>query len=183
MARPRGRPPVPLPPIYWRLRIDFEPPEVQIEGKTVRFKETLLAHLLHWQVVIVQQVTADKRETVSIPSHFESDDGEKWRYLQRLDATANEGLHGYAVFRREPPANTKAVVRIRGLEGDPVGEVSMSKIEKVDQQLKEISKQRPEEIAREGVTNPKVLQLIAEHLGSRTTNGTKPPKKSTRAKR
>jgi hypothetical protein len=156
--RPRGRPPVPLPPVYWKLRVDFEPPELCT-------KHPALAKLLHWQIVLTRpgpqaQDGAETRQVVSIPSYYETDDGEKQRWLQSF-GTADKPLHGWVYLRREPPADAIAVVRIRGLDAEPIGEVPLTDAQKIDQQLYATS---PKDIARAAVNNPEILALIAEQL-------------------
>lgn len=132
MKRPRGRPPNPAPLIFWRVRLDIDPPRVCREHPE-------LAKLLTWQVALVKEYVDEHGELVAEPltgirAHILEDDGTKHRFLRRF-ADASKSVHGYLVLESEPPASTKAIVRVRGAILDPICTVPLSNAERIDKNL------------------------------------------------
>lgn len=156
-GRPRGRPPAPPPLVFWRIRIDVEPPKVCVDHPE-------LAKLLSWQIVLVKERNT-KGQVVSEPltgirSHVLEDDGTKHRFLRRFGVAANP-IHGYLVLETEPPAGAKAILRIRGAELPAISEYTLDHAEKVNKMLYE---QPADQLAHAALERDDVRQLLLEML-------------------
>lgn len=129
--RPRGRPPNPPPLVFWRVRLDLDPPSVCKDHPE-------LARLLAWQIALVRE-RRDGDQVLNEPAtgiraHILEDDGTKHRFLRRF-GDASKPIHGYLVLETEPPVEVKAIIRIRGAVIDPVTTLPLSTAERIDKNL------------------------------------------------
>lgn len=167
--RPRGRPPNPPPLVFWRVRLDADPPRVCKDHPE-------LAKLLAWQIALIRERPVSGGETVSEPvtgvrAYILEDDGTKHRFLRRF-GDASRAVHGYLVLETEPPTDTKAVVRVRGAVLDPVSTLSLASAERIDKNLFD---QPAEQLAQAIMEREDVRQQLLHLLQKQT-----PPGKSKR---
>lgn len=165
--RGRGRPPSPPPLVFWRLRLDLEPPQVCKDAPN-------LAKLLGWQITLVRERHVDS-ETITEPitgvrAYIVEDNGEKHRFLRRFGVASN-AIHGHLVLENEPPAGGKAIVRVRGLDLPSVAELPLASAEKVDKNLFD---QPAEQLARAALERDDVREMLLTMLSKEKP----PPKKA-----
>lgn len=160
MSRGRGRPPSPPPLIFWRLRLDVEPPRVCREHPE-------LAKLLHWQIVLVRDLAGGEPGTTEpvtgIKAHILEDDDTKHRFLRSFGSAA-QAIHGYLVMENEPPAGARAIVRVRGADLPVAAEISLDDAEKVNKLLHE---QPADQLARAALERDDVRELLVKMLSQK----------------
>lgn len=167
---PRGRPPSPPPLVFWRLRLDIDPPQVCIDHPE-------LAKLLHWQIILFREKRVGddviSEPVTGLKTHVVEDDETKHRFLRSFGSAAVP-IHGWLVFENEPPADAKALVRVRGAELPIAALIPLNKSEKVNKLLHE---QPAEQLAQAALERPDVRDMILQLLQRQQST---PPKKKGR---